>query len=1110
MAQTQHLLWKSDSSDSSESPSPSMMSVTLGRAMTALLSARPRKLHDAVSRLSPPPLSSAPHISVSVSLDDALRFLHKYLNDAAQRNEPLHEILVPMLENSLSCKDTKRGRQAMVLLNWLFQDDFIFQAIVAGLAKIISTKDDRFIVLGWCTLVRALLDYETTVTQFPMNGIRERYGDLVKILSSCIPPLLHVVRKGSTLQDGYELPSRLAVSAADCFLALSEALTKKAKIPSNRPKLSDSNATKRPVTLVSSDSGKKKSKPASESLVASNMEMENVLWDHLEELIRLLQKLLAWSRKSRPLHAKGLEQVLKWLQEIKGHYLHLEVEAGSKVVKTGALLLYSCWKHYGMLMHLEDQKFSRHYKELLDQYLAGIQFYTDNYSGGPSENKDSGAETRKFFLNCLCLLLGRLDSKKFESIVSEYGMRISQVLLPQLHSADDVVIDGVVCIFKAVIFKPKLSGSGLTDSGEVDAMLPLLIHLLDERDGTARAVVMLIAEYCLMSRDNHCIKEVLERLACGNVQQRRNALDVVSELIRMSSDSNDILPQLSCQDIANHLIERLEDEEIAIQKQASTLLTMIDPSLVLPALVHLVYSSDEGLQSTASDACVGVLKYHSQNAEVICLLLDCLSSLSESVNLLNTAGDVGSKLESERVLMLIPEWSKSVQSWDVLIGPLIEKMFAEPSNATMVKFLSYISEHLAEAADAVLSCVLLHAKQRKEFDGNSSSGRECQTYKSDDSENMQQTLFEHLCPLLIIRMLPLRVFNDLNSPIIYGQLFNHGNFHDSGDINTINQDCVTALLLKRTFCEFEFNDVRKLAAELCGRIHPEVLIPIVSSQLEIAASSLHILKIKACLFSVCTSLVVRGRDSLSHPVMLKIRQTLETMLLWPSGDGDEVSKAQHGCIDCLALMISAELQDPDSFSIVGKKGDAASRDSALTYVINKLIQDSNQPGNQPALSSDLDDVKCTSEVPVPLSFYMCMANVLISACQKILDSGRKPFARKTIPCLIRSVKVMTNPEIRAACVEVLFSSVYHLKSAIFPYSTDLLEVSLKALRKGSEKEKMAGAKLMGSLMASDDAIVESISARLIEGRSILSSIALTDASVELRQVCGKLLACLTP
>lgn len=65
------------------------------------------------------------------------------------------------------------------------------------------------------------------------------------------------------------------------------------------------------------------------------------------------------------------------------------------------------------------------------------------------------------------------------------------------------------------------------------------------------------------------------------------------------------------------------------------------------------------------------------------------------------------------ILLLSIELSQ-VQSWDVLIGLLIEKMFAEPSNATIVKFLSYISEHLAEAADAVLSCVLLHDKRRKE------------------------------------------------------------------------------------------------------------------------------------------------------------------------------------------------------------------------------------------------------------------------------------------------------------------------------------------------------------------------------------------------------------
>lgn len=43
------------------------------------------------------------------------------------------------------------------------------------------------------------------------------------------------------------------------------------------------------------------------------------------------------------------------------------------MLKTGSLLLSSCWKHYGMLMRLEDHKFSLQHKELLDQYLSGIQ-----------------------------------------------------------------------------------------------------------------------------------------------------------------------------------------------------------------------------------------------------------------------------------------------------------------------------------------------------------------------------------------------------------------------------------------------------------------------------------------------------------------------------------------------------------------------------------------------------------------------------------------------------------------------------------------------------------------------------------------------------------------
>ena len=66
-------------------------------------------------------------------------------------------------------KNSHKG-QSMVLLNWLFQDEFLFEAIAKNLAKIIATKDDRFIALGWCVLVRELVECESGSDQYPMNG----------------------------------------------------------------------------------------------------------------------------------------------------------------------------------------------------------------------------------------------------------------------------------------------------------------------------------------------------------------------------------------------------------------------------------------------------------------------------------------------------------------------------------------------------------------------------------------------------------------------------------------------------------------------------------------------------------------------------------------------------------------------------------------------------------------------------------------------------------------------------------------------------------------------------------------------------------------------------
>ncbi|XP_040942348.1 uncharacterized protein [Gossypium hirsutum] len=1081
------LIWKSEPE--------SMVSVTIGRTMATLLAARPKKLHHSISRLSP---DSSIKSSLD-SLDYSLWFLHKYVRDAAQRDGNLDEILVPIIQHSLKYKDSKHDNQPVILLNWLFQDEFLFQAVAMNLANIITRKDDRYIAFGWCTLVRGLMEYENVMDQYLFNGIKEKYSALLKMLCTCIPHLSCIARKGSTLQDKFELPSRLSVAAADCLLTLTEGLTKKPML-SSRTKSLKSSESNLPVSLLASNIDERKISTVHKSSEVLNVGMEDLFWDYLQDLIYLVERLLAWSRKSRPLHAKGLEQVLKWLQEILVHYGGLQEEA--QILKTRALLLSSCWKHYGMLLHLEDKKFNKQYKELLDQYLSGIQYYTNNYVEGHAESKDGGIETRKFFINCLCLLLGRFDGKQLECVLLDYGKQISHVLLSQLHCNDEDVIDGVVHIFKVIIFKTNnSSGSTVTDTNQMDSMVPLLLHLLDERDAAARAVVMLIAEYCSISTDGHCLEEVLKRLDSGNAIKRRNAFDVISELVHISKDSSHKAHHSTWQVIANHLLGCLEYEEAAIQEQTPNLLPLIDPSFVLPALVHLVCLSEEKARAAASEALFRVLKHHNQKPEVICMMLDSLRNLSQDQADAEAGACIGkgSNFDCNRVLRLIPEWSKTVQDWNALIGPLIDKMFAEPSNATIVRFLSCINEQLAEAADVVLSRVVFQMKGQKGIDEDFFSRWETKTCPSDDSMRMQQSLFERLCPLLIVRLLPLRVFNDLNSSVVYGQLRNAPFMHEYGDVSVTGDDSVVAFLVNRAFSRFEFEDVRKLAAELCGRIHPQVLLPLVCSQLEHATESRDILKIIACLFSVCTSLVVRGKESLVHPFILQIWRTIKVILLWPSSDGDQVSKAQHGCIDCLALMICAESQAPESFenctswrrNIAGKKGNRGCQ----------LIND----------ESDISGSKLPYEncEPVPVPFRLCMANVLISACQKISNYGKEPLAKTILPCLIDSVEVETQPEIRAAFIQVMFSAVYHLKLAVLPYSRDLLKLSLKFLGKRSEQERMAAAKLMASLMTSEDPILESISHGLVEARSVLSDIALNDPSFDIQQLCKKLATCIT-
>lgn len=59
-----------------------------------------------------------------------------------------------------------------------------------------------------------------------------------------------------------------------------------------------------------------------------------------------------------------------------------------------------------------------------------------------------------------------------------------------------------------------------------------------------------------------------------------------------------------------------------------------------------------------------------------------------------------------------------------------------------------------------------------------------------------------------------------------------------------------------------------------------------------------------------------------------------------------------------------------------------------------------------------------------------------------------------------------------------------------------------------DQERIAGAKLMVCLMSSEDPILECISGGLLEARDVLSSVSSSDPSIEVQQICQKMLHCL--
>lgn len=91
---------------------------------------------------------------------------------------------------------------------------------------------------------------------------------------------------------------------------------------------------------------------------------------------------------------------------------------------------------------------------------------------------------------------------------------------------------------------------------------------------------------------------------------------------------------------------------------------------------------------------------------------------------------------------------------------------------------------------------MIRDTERKEPDESFFTKGGSKNYAADDSMKLQHSLFDRLCPLLVIRLLPMRVIDEHDFSVTCGQLLNRVVVQGYGPVDANDHACVAMQLEK--------------------------------------------------------------------------------------------------------------------------------------------------------------------------------------------------------------------------------------------------------------------------------------------------------------------------
>ena len=397
------------------------------------------------------------------------------------------------------------------------------------------------------------------------------------------------------------------------------------------------------------------------------------------------------------------------------------------------------------------------------------------------------------------------------------------------------------------------------------------------------------------------LARVLRTCEHGRTEEARaGALAVIRNVLETAAPGEDVVVGSEAAAITAASLGALKDPTLVVRKAAAATFSALPIPDVLPRLLRALSAKDARERASARESAAGAMRAYTETRGASAALDAFIAAVRPGPG----EGDVVSGVsendaEGSRATSVLRGWSESLtedQAREVAAG-IAAATLRNPGVTALVRVASALAPRVGEPP----ACRETFAAVRAAW----SASRPAEASEASEASSNADDVFERLAPLLVLRTLPLEAWDD-------DHLFS---VDESPSVPDVLLDIALA-------GAGEHDEVRRVAAELHGRAHPDATSESRGVRLAEAVVDGALGRARACMFSLCSSLAFRGIDACpSHSSTASPAATREVCarILESLGmdDSDEATKTRMGATETLASLVRAELEDAD----VDRPGD---------------------------------------------------------------------------------------------------------------------------------------------------------------------------------------------